>query len=203
MFEEIWRPIPDCPNYEASSHGRIRSDYSGKIMKAWKTKKGYLRVNFQPLRKKHFVHGCVLKAFRGFPPSDNHQCDHLNGLPSDNCIENLKWSTPDENNKRKNIHGTSLHGERNPISILKPTYIPIIFDRCANGETATSIAKSFGVVRETICLIICRKNWKHIDIAREKISTAQAALKRNIGGNRRSRCRHADYEKRAIQGELA
>ena len=47
MNNEIWKPIPGYEGYEASTLGRIRSLKYGKIriLKPFKTKKGYLRVN--------------------------------------------------------------------------------------------------------------------------------------------------------------
>lgn len=47
-------------------------------------------------RKMFQVHRLVLRAFVG-EPEENEECRHLNGHPSDNRLQNLKWGTHKEN----------------------------------------------------------------------------------------------------------
>ena len=45
------------------------------------------------------IHQAVLYAWVG-PPPEGYECDHLNGITTDNRLENLEWVTPEENHRR-------------------------------------------------------------------------------------------------------
>lgn len=55
------------------------------------------------LRKQ--VHILVLEAF-GPPKPEGTQVAHLNGVRTDNRLENLMWATPKENTAHRWEHGT-------------------------------------------------------------------------------------------------
>ena len=105
MPEEIWKPIAGFEGrYEVSSLGRVRSlvDNKGrkriKIRKTRLTKSGYLYLNLWIKCKMHtkVVHKLVAEAFLDKP--DNAQCiNHINGVKTDNRVENLEWCTFSEN----------------------------------------------------------------------------------------------------------
>ena len=46
------------------------------------------------------VHIAVAIVWIGPKPSDEFECDHLNGITTDNRVTNLQWVTPTENRKR-------------------------------------------------------------------------------------------------------
>ena len=93
---ETWKPIVDCPGYEVSSGGQIRSPYrTRKLQKNWE---GYHEINI--LQKKHKVHRLVAHAF--IPNPDNKPVvDHIDGNKSNNHVSNLRWATVAENNRNK------------------------------------------------------------------------------------------------------
>lgn len=53
--------------------------------------RGYLATTIQ--YKKMYVHRVVLEAFHGPSPRPNMDCNHINGIKSDNRPENLEWCT--------------------------------------------------------------------------------------------------------------
>lgn len=46
-----------------------------------------------------YLHIAVCLAWNG-PRPDDYECDHINGIVSDNRASNLQWVTPEENQKR-------------------------------------------------------------------------------------------------------
>ena len=103
-MNEIWKPIRDYEGlYEVSNLGRIKrlgndKNRKEKILKPYKNKLGYLRVTLSKDNKVKymFIHRLVAIAF--IPNPENKPCiDHINTIPSDNRVENLRWATYKEN----------------------------------------------------------------------------------------------------------
>lgn len=99
MKKEEWRFIPGYEGiYMVSNIGRVKSmNYrkSGKegILKLSKDKDGYLQVTLHKdgKSKTHIIHRLVYDAF-GEDKRNGHklQVDHINGIKTDNIIENLQ-----------------------------------------------------------------------------------------------------------------
>ena len=109
---EYWKDIPGFEGqYQASNLGRIKS-----LSKTYKTGRGYFRtvpdriISGKKLNKKGYkrvrinnvtyqVHRLVAVTFLGIPHihSDKNQVNHINGIKTDNRIENLEWVTNQEN----------------------------------------------------------------------------------------------------------
>ena len=104
---ENWKDIPGYEGrYQVSDQGRVRSfclDTRGRFLKPGRMPSGHLSVALGR-RNSQCVHRLVLLAFVG-PPPKKSECRHLNGVPSDNRLENLKWGTRSENIGDDFVHG--------------------------------------------------------------------------------------------------
>lgn len=92
---EQWRPLPEAPVYQVSSHGRIRR--GEHEVASWPNAKGYRLVNLEIAGspKLRYVHRLVLSAFTG--PANGRLANHLSGRKAENTVDNLEWTTPKGN----------------------------------------------------------------------------------------------------------
>lgn len=82
---KIFRPLK--PKYDTSP----RNKYNGHRKQRYlKLSGGYSFI---------YIHHAVALAWIG-PRPEGYECDHLNGITTDNRLENLEWVTPEENMRR-------------------------------------------------------------------------------------------------------
>lgn len=96
---EIWKTIDKTNgNYEISSHGRIKSNITGRVLKTYVNSAGYVIATFPigGVKKRRQVHRLVADAFipniAGKP-----FINHIDANRTNNCVENLEWCTGSEN----------------------------------------------------------------------------------------------------------
>ena len=124
----------------------------GRVLRTFRDPEGYLRVNLSVnnTNRPQLVHRLLLETF-GTPCPPGYDCRHLNGDPTDNRLENLKWGTRAENCEDARRHGRTLTGEKNSQSRL--TEADVLAIRFLFGVWSYSnreLAKLFGVSRTTI-----------------------------------------------------
>lgn len=165
---ETWKAIPGYEGfYEVSDCGRVKSlARTGKrqdaILFSRPTAKGYLRVSLsRPGEGKtsHYIHRLVLLAFLD-RDSVNRETRHLNGVPSDNRLENLRWGTSAENHLDSMQHGTILSGTRCPWAKLTESNVTAIRNSPRIGVKEWAVR--LGVGMSIISKIRHYRKWKHL-----------------------------------------
>lgn len=111
-MSEQWQPVPDWPDYEVSSVGRVKSlarswiksngvriTLPEAILTCGLNHNGYVRVTLSDRsgQSRHvLVHVLMAQAFIGTRP-EGEEVRHLNDVPDDNRLENLAYGTSTEN----------------------------------------------------------------------------------------------------------
>lgn len=168
---ERWLPVamPGYQDfYDVSDHGRVRSRkrINPKILCPYTDRDGYQRVYLSwPINtaKSYGVHRLVLLTFIGPPPTDDHEVAHNDGVPGNNRISNLRWSTRKENAADKTLHGTLYKGSTHHLAKLSESDIANIFKLRKDGLTHREIAKHYPVTESGVGQILCGTCWKHLN----------------------------------------
>ena len=155
MTEEIWKQIPGYEGrYQASTFGQIRSvdrsitqigrwgkpvtrNLRGKILRPGTSNSGHLSVVLGHGEHGSQVHQLVLLTFKG-PCPHGLEIRHLNGIPSDNFLENIIYGT-----RRENILDVYAIGKA--WRILTAEKALEIRSAINSGEKISLIAKRFNV----------------------------------------------------------
>lgn len=125
MSDVTWLPIPWAPDYEVSSDGQLRrldrhctrTDGKPYFLRgkdlALNLVKGYpaTLITVDGTRINVKIHRVMCEAFYG-PCPPGHEVRHLNGIKTDNRIENLRWGTGSENIRDTIRHGTHIYASR-------------------------------------------------------------------------------------------
>lgn len=123
--------------------------------------RGYpeVRLLHDGKRKHHHIHQMVAKAFcPGYEPSLT--VNHINGIKTDNRVENLEWISLAANTEHQWATGlVDLRGEAHPGAILTSKRVYYIRKLLRQGIPAHTIAIVAGVSSSLIDLIRDGKRW--------------------------------------------
>lgn len=95
--------------------------------------------------KNKYVHQLVLLTFVG-EPTEKQEVRHVNGVPTDNRLENLQYGTCSEN-----IRDTYMQGKR--WKKLNAAEVSAIKALLKNGQKVKELAKNYNVAIRTVYAI--------------------------------------------------
>lgn len=135
------------------------------LLKPLANHKGYFQVVLSKngKSKTKTVHRLVAETF--VPNPDNKETvNHIDGVKTNNNVENLEWCTNQENiiHAHKNNLTNPCKGESNSSAKLKEQDVHLIRKVHKDGESIRKISKRYEMCESTISQIVNRKSWKHI-----------------------------------------
>lgn len=171
----MFKPVYEFPDlYRVSDHGDVersgfRTNTSGGRFLSPKTAKGgYRQVALWQGGKPHWrmVHRLVWEAFNERRIPVGMQVNHLNGISSDNRIENLEVCTASENAMHsyrflgKKPPNAPSFGTRNGSAKLNSESVARIRQLYfVDGWVQQKIAEQFGVSQRLVSLITRNELW--------------------------------------------
>lgn len=177
-MNEEWRTIPGFEGYyEVSSAARVRSvprivpalrgsylgtNYrrQGKIISQRQSLRGHMMVGLSVngVRVTRGVHRLMLMAFVG--GGDGLHACHINGIPDDNRLENLRWGTNSDNQLDSVHHGThwkarNTHCPQGHEYDIENTFYSVRGHRrcreCVRRSTRESMRRSYAKRKAASC----------------------------------------------------
>lgn len=162
-----FKQIPYSKTHAVNENGDVINIRRRDYIKHSLNHKGYPMVCLENKRSRA-VHRLVAEMF--IPNPDNKpQVNHINGIKTDNNVNNLEWNTNAENIKHafdndlidRNLIKINAMGSNNNMSKLSESDVLTIRE-LAKDKSDKEIAKCYGISRSTITLIRNRKIWTHI-----------------------------------------
>ena len=158
----------DIPGYE----GRYTISIDGHIFNRWGNKlnphvnpHGYMQVQLtdDAGKRKNWLHHRLVALTYIPNAEDKPHINHINGIKTDNSVNNLEWCTRSENVKHAVDSGLYSRGKGNHAGHkLIESDVRMIRDLIKVGMSNMMIAELFTVSRQLISNIKTGRKWSHV-----------------------------------------
>lgn len=110
------------------------------------------------------AHRLVAAAFLGEPPSPLHtDVAHNDGDPSNNHLDNLRWSTHRDNQMDMRRHGTMQDGEKCITAKITAEMAADIRERGKRRGQGVRLAREYGLSVAQISRIKNGRRWQSLE----------------------------------------
>jgi hypothetical protein len=155
---EEWRAIPVYTPYMVSNMGRIKDDKNRLIISVSKQKTyKSIAIPQKGIYKTLRIHRLVLEVFDRLPKS-YEVARHLNGIETDNRLENLAWGTQSQNAKDAFEHNR----RKRPNTRLDKEKVKFIRGCEYHRGLYKKLSEKFNIHESTIRSVREYRSWKTI-----------------------------------------
>ena len=166
METEQYKTIPFAPKYAVSNRGNVMNLKTKKILKNRLKRDGYIDTILisNDSYKSYLLHRLVAICFID-NPFNYKQVNHINGIKTDNNLNNLEWCSHEQNIKHAIKTGLfNKVGENHPRAKLNNNQVKEIKTYLNKKVKHRILAEQFGVSIKTISEINTGAKWSHITI---------------------------------------
>ena len=168
-MEEVWKDVKGFEGfYQVSNIGNVKRliserVFAERLIGRTIDRYGYVkRVLCKNGKMFHFTEHRLVGVTFIDNPENKSTINHINGVKTDNKVENLEWNTNLENKQHAISTGlTDLKGTKHPKCKLTEKQV-LEIRKIGFSETRTYLSKKYGVSRNNILGIIRGQNWSHI-----------------------------------------
>jgi hypothetical protein len=156
---EIYKTINGYEKYSVSDKGNVYSHKSKRLLKPIIRKDGYFGVELS--NKFFYIHRLVLITFKGY--EERKEVNHIDGVKSNNTLENLEWLTHKENiiHSVKNNLVKRNYGSKHHMSKISESDVVFIRQNKRKYKYK-EIMEMFNISKSTLKSIYTKKTWRHI-----------------------------------------
>ena len=152
----LWKQIPGYGGkYSVSSAGGVKNTKSGRSLRQWSDRSGYMRVALfhEGHGKQFYVHRLVATAF--IPRSSSKlEVNHINGDKADNSVSNLEWCTKSENQRHSyRVLGRRWHAGRPRVGVT-------CIETGESFDSIASAARAKGIDSRNLHAVLSPKSYK-------------------------------------------
>lgn len=127
------KEIPTFPNYSITPCGDIFNSKTNRWLKPTMKGGGYFHVGLLVRGKYKYktVHRLIMETYKPIEDMESFKVDHINGVKTDNRLDNLRWCTQPENVRFTLEQGTNSGYNRRRNVICNETRE--IYESCAEA----------------------------------------------------------------------
>ena len=147
--------------YCADETGRIFNSRTGKELRQQSNGRyNKVTLSIDGKQRQFLVHRIIAELF--IPnPENKGEVNHINGIKTDNRVENLEWVTPQENQQHSVRIGLKPLGTELWNGKFTREQVMTIIEERKNGKTITELSAKYGVDETTISAISRGLRYKH------------------------------------------
>jgi hypothetical protein len=168
-------PVPGLEGIFITEDGHLVSQRrkTPRLLKWRLNRKGYpcIGVWSGTYAATYTQHRLLMLVFRHSPGCESLEVDHINGLKTDNRLENLRWATSKQNKENSVRLGLNATGTRHgrskltesDVMFIREAYIP---EHKTFG--ARALARRYEMDRTVINDVVHGRSWKNVSPRKAK-----------------------------------